>query len=49
MFPVKRGHIGYYSTTSFCETFSAIASIKVIKVIKGLCEKGIPITFYTPF
>ena len=38
MFHVKRKTKGYYSADFFCETFSAIASDKVIKVIKGYAK-----------
>ncbi len=35
MFHVKLHIKGYYSADFFCETFPAIASDKVIRVIKG--------------
>ena len=34
-FHVKHVDKGYYSADSFCETFSALASDKVKRVIKG--------------
>ena len=49
MFHVKHDNKGYHSVDFFCETFSAIASDKVKKVIKGYGESGILITFYNPF
>ncbi len=49
MFHGKRDSKGYHSADFFCETFFAIASDKVKKVIKGYGESGILITFYNPF
>jgi len=42
MFHVKHVGKGYDSADFFCETFSAIASDKVIKVMMGYWKYGIP-------
>ena len=48
MFHVKHWCKGYDSADFFGETFSAIASDKVIKVKKGYGETGSLITLYNP-
>ena len=48
MFHGKRDSKGYYSTDFFCETFPAIASNRVKRVIKGYGDTVCLIPLYNP-